>query len=92
MKRVVCAHCEVRLKLAETFAITARLYAEIAVNFAVVGISQEDYIRLCQRAEEAQERSQAAYVAYEEHVDSHRCWDANSSGQKIAMGGGGSDQ
>ena len=92
MRRVVCAHCEVRLKLAETFAIAARLYAEIAVNFAVVSISQEDYIRLCRRAEEAQERSRAACLAYEEHVDLHRCWDPNSGGQNIAMGDGGSNQ
>ena len=92
MKRVVCAHCEIRLKLAETFAITARLHAEIAVNFAVVGISQEDYIRLCRRAEEAQKRSEVACAAYEEHVDLHRCWDANSAGQNIAAGVGGSDK
>ena len=34
------AHCEVRRQLAEAFAIAARLYAEIAVNLAVSGISQ----------------------------------------------------
>ena len=83
--------CELRLQLAEAFAITARLYAETAVNF-VSDISQEDYIRLCRRAEEAQERSEAAYAAYEEHLDLHRCWNANSAGQNIAEGVGGSDK
>jgi hypothetical protein len=70
-------------------AIAARLYAEIAVNFAVSNLSQEDYIR---RAEEAQNRSEVAFMAYEEHVDLHRCWDANSAGQNITMGVGGSDK
>jgi len=83
------AFCEVRRQLAETFAIAARLYAEIAVTFAVPGISQEEYIRLCRHAEEAQKRSEAACVAYEEHVDLHRCLDTNSGSQNIAMGVGG---
>jgi hypothetical protein len=86
MIRRVSACCEVRRQLAETFAIAARLYAEIAVNFGVSGISQEDHMRLCRRAEEARERSQTACVAYEEHVDSHRCWYANNVGQNIVPG------
>jgi hypothetical protein len=84
--------CELRRQLAETFAITARLFAEIAVSFAGSGISQEDYMRLCQRVEEAQKRSEDAYVAYEEHVDLHRCWDAKRASQKIAADIGGSEK
>ena len=84
--------CEVRRQLAEAFAIAARVYAELAVKFVVSGMSQEDHIRLCRRAEEARERAEAARVAYEEHVNWHRCWDANSGDQNIAIGGGGSDK
>ena len=80
------AHCEVRRQFSEAFAIAACLYAEIAVNLAISGISQEEYIRLCRRAEEAQKSSEVACAAYEEHVDLHRCWDANSASQNIANG------
>jgi hypothetical protein len=67
--------CEVRRKLAEEFSTAARLYAEIVVNLAVSGITQADYTRLRKAAEEAQNRSQAASAAFEEHVDLHRCFD-----------------
>ena len=82
--------CELRLQLAEAFAITARLYAEIAVNF-VCDVSQEDYIRLCRRVEEAQERSEAAYAAYEEHLICIGVGTQHSAGQNTAAGIGGSD-
>ena len=92
MIRGVSPCCEVRRPLAETFAIAARLYAEIAVNLAVSGISHEDYICLCGRAEEARERSQTACAACQEHVDWHRCLDANSAGQNITAGVGERDK
>jgi hypothetical protein len=66
--------CEVRRQLAEQFAIAARLYAETVVDLTTIAdIAQADYKRLCEAAEEAQRRSEAACVAFEEHVDSHRC-------------------
>jgi hypothetical protein len=62
--------------LAEQFAIAARLYAEsvalLATSSAGV-MSPEEYGHLRQKAETAQQRAEAAGLAFEEHLDSHRC-------------------
>ena len=65
--------CEIRRKLAEEFATAARLYGESVVELAS-SISNGDYARLCKKTQEAQDRSEAASVAFEEHVDLHRCF------------------
>ena len=67
--------CDLRRKLAEDFATAARLYAQTVVELAVGGgVSQRQYMRLCKLTEDAQKRSELAFVAYEEHIDWHRCW------------------
>jgi hypothetical protein len=66
--------CELRRQLAERFATAARLYAETVVLFTRYPTnSQHDYNRLLAATEKAQERSEAAAVAFEEHVASHQC-------------------
>jgi hypothetical protein len=78
--------CEIRRQLADQFSISARLYAEAVVNLAVSSISQEEYIRLCRRAKDAQRRAEAASVAFEEHVDLHRCFNSSPEGSNTASG------
>ena len=66
--------CELRRQLAEKFATAARLYADTVVLFTRYPTnSQHDYNRLLAATEKAQERAQAAAVAFEEHVASHQC-------------------
>jgi hypothetical protein len=65
--------CHVRRNLAQEFSIAARLYAEAAVNAATLGTSKESHAHLCELAREAQDKSEAAFCAFEKHVDSHRC-------------------
>jgi hypothetical protein len=65
--------CEIRRKLSEKFAQAARLYAESASLLATAGISENEYTSLTRLTMEAQNRSERAFVSYEEHVDSHRC-------------------
>jgi hypothetical protein len=66
--------CETARKLGEQYAEGARLYAESVVvltsNHATV--SQDEYMRLREAAEEARKRSEALGIAYEQHVESHR--------------------
>ena len=76
--------CKVRAGLAEEFCTAARLYAESVVLLAVSGITEREYIRLRRLAKEARSRADAACVAYEEHVELHRCFDASSTVQSIA--------
>jgi hypothetical protein len=78
--------CEIRRKFAEEFATAARLYSEMVVVLATSGISEQDYRRLCALTEAAQTRSESAFAAYEEHVDTHRCWNESSIVQNIASG------
>jgi hypothetical protein len=65
--------CEQKRKLAEEFAIAARLYAEAAVRLAVSGISRNDFSSLCKITKDAQTRSATAFAALEQHVAWHRC-------------------
>jgi hypothetical protein len=69
--------CEIRLKLAEEFATAARLYGECVVYLAS-SISNGDYARLFKRTQDARDRADAAFVAFEEHVDLHRCYDSGT--------------
>ena len=72
--------CEVRRKLAEAFAMNARLYAESVVNLTWLhNISQEDYDRYREAAEMARQRTEQASVAFEEHVASHSCGESSQT-------------
>ena len=67
--------CQVRLHLADEFATAARLYSEavVALTGNSVSMSRNNYDRLLQDAAKARERSEAARIAFQEHVDWHRC-------------------
>jgi hypothetical protein len=67
------ACCEVRRQLVERFATAARLYPEAVVVLTRRQMKSEDYERLLAATKEAQSRSEAAAVAFEEHVASHQC-------------------
>jgi hypothetical protein len=62
-------------ELADQFAIYARLYAEAVVAFTrnPATMSPEKYIRLKAAVEDAQRRAEMMGIAYEDHIDSHRC-------------------
>lgn len=66
--------CKTGQQLAEQFATAARLYAEVVVllTSSRKTLSQAEYDRLCRAVEDAQQRSEAMGIAYEEHVASHR--------------------
>ena len=66
---------EKRKQLAEQFAIAAREYAEVAVAYVTLGGSG-DYLFMRKKAKEAQRCADAAFMAFEEHIDSHRCSDS----------------
>jgi hypothetical protein len=76
-------YCEIRRKLAEEFATAARLYGERVVSLAS-NISKRDYVRLCKMAHEAQDRSEAAFRAFEEHLKLHRCYDGGTDVRNTA--------
>ena len=75
--------CQLRRQLADEFATAARLYAESVVRLVTSGVSHDDYVRLCERTEEAQNRSEAAFIAFEEHVDLHRCYGDGTCGHNV---------
>jgi hypothetical protein len=70
--KLIC--CDIARKLAEQFAEAARLYAETVVVLTShhANVPWNEYIRLHAAVEEAQKRSEALGIAYEEHVESHR--------------------
>jgi hypothetical protein len=70
--------CEVRRRLAEEFSTAARLYAEIVANLSTSGIAKDDWDRLCATVNEAHKRSETAFVAFDEHLDLHQCFDVKS--------------
>jgi hypothetical protein len=69
------ACCETRRRLAEQYAISARLFAEAVVLLTrdPAAVPPGLYERLCAAVLEAQVRAELAGVRFEEHVDSHRC-------------------
>jgi hypothetical protein len=71
--RIHC--CNIRRKLSEQFATAARLYAEAVVVFSSTSltVSQDEYNRLRKATEEVRGRAEAIGIAFEEHVESHRC-------------------
>jgi hypothetical protein len=62
--------CHIRRKLAGEYATYARLFAEAVV---LVTTGTVDIERLKAATREAQERVEAARVAFEEHMASHGC-------------------
>lgn len=67
--------CELRRRLADEFSIAARLYAEIVVRLTTSHASEAGYVHLQRMTREAQQRSQDAFIAFEQHLESHRCFD-----------------
>jgi len=67
--------CAIRRRLAEQFAIAARLYGEAVVLYTGFEgpTADVEYIHLRDAAREAQQRAEVARVLFEEHVDLHRC-------------------
>jgi hypothetical protein len=65
--------CQARRELADKFATAARLYAEAVVVLTGGGGSEAEFEKLRKRARQAQERSEKARAAFEEHVIAHRC-------------------
>jgi hypothetical protein len=66
--------CETRRKLAEEFAIAARMYADTVALLTRGGTTPgEKYDQLRRAAEEARQRAETARILFEEHVDLHRC-------------------
>ena len=65
--------CDVRRELATEFAISARLFAEAVAILTQSSSVMADIEQLHTAAQKAQERSEHARVAFEEHVRGHRC-------------------
>jgi|SRR5215469_4825999 len=73
--------CRARLVLANEFAIAARLFAEAVVLFTnhKGDPTGHEYSWLREAARKAQLRAEETRIAFEEHVDSHRCSEAGTS-------------
>jgi hypothetical protein len=80
--------CALRHELAEECATTARLYSEAIalLTQSPLRISESDHIHLRVRALEAQKRSEEMFVAFEEHLDQHRCHLATDPPDQWASG------
>jgi hypothetical protein len=59
--------------LGAEFATAARLYAEAATSLARFDHSESEYVLLLDQTVQAQDRSEAAFRAFKEHVASHEC-------------------
>jgi hypothetical protein len=70
--------CFLRRQLAEEFAIASRRYAESVVRLTRLGFTEAEYLNLAEQAVQAQHLSEAASAAFEEHVDSHRCFNGDT--------------
>ena len=80
-------HCQKRQQLAGQLAIAARVYSEavVALTRNHTPLSRNEYNRLREAAEEAGRRSEARRIAYEEHVQLHRCVFAGDSEHSCRM-------
>jgi hypothetical protein len=65
--------CESRKQLASSFATNARLYAEAVAIMTSPLISPPNLAQLYAGSLRAQERSENASIAFEEHVKNHGC-------------------
>ena len=77
----MCNACRVLRKLADEFATAARLYYEavVALTCKCSAISSNDFDELHLAKEQARRRSEAARLAFNEHIRSHRCISADYS-------------
>jgi len=67
-------YCWTKRRLAEQFAIAARLYAEAVVLLTCpTGGVPRDYGRLLESVEAARKELEDSGAAFQEHVESHRC-------------------
>jgi hypothetical protein len=75
--------CQVNRQLADEFSIAARLYAEAVVALArnYASLSPDEYGRLKKAVEEAQHRSEAMRIVFQENVESHWRETTNRCGQ-----------
>jgi hypothetical protein len=71
--------CTAKRRLAEEFAMTARQYAEIVANLSSSRISKEDQSRLFEIVREAQNRAEDVFARFEQHLNSHQCWDDSAT-------------
>ena len=67
--------CHSRDRLADEFAIATRRYYEAVLTITRnhVERSANEYGQLRKAAEEARDRSEGMRIAFDEHIDSHRC-------------------
>jgi hypothetical protein len=70
--KAIC--CEIGRGLGEKFVAATRLYAEAVMVLTShhANVSWNEYIRLRTAVEQAQKRSEALGIAYDEHLESHR--------------------
>ena len=82
--------CEERRRLTETFAITARLYAEATVRFGTRNPSQPDGIQVLESAEDALRKATLACAALKIHLRKHKCdgMESRSNGAVCRAAGG----
>lgn len=64
------AGCQTRRKLADEYAICARLFAEAVVR---VACATDDIERLRAATRRARERTETARLEFEKHMASHGC-------------------
>jgi anti-sigma factor RsiW len=67
--------CRTKRELAEQFATAARIYSETVARLArdSTQTAGTSYDQLCQLAINAQERAEAIGIAFEQHIEFHRC-------------------
>ena len=68
----MCTACGIKRSLAETLAITARLYYEAAVHLARDD-GKSGHQQLLKAAEETKHHAEAALAAFEKHIEFHKC-------------------
>ena len=79
--------CQIRLELANQYATAARLSSEaVAVMLAAPIRTMLDYEGLRKRAAKAQEAAEAARIAFEEHVEMHRCIESRQASRAQEVG------
>jgi hypothetical protein len=64
--------CEVRRRLAEEFAMAARLYHEVVTDF-VRSVDDDRFLVLKRSIEDAQQRAISASNAFSAHFEKHHC-------------------
>lgn len=86
--RSVISHCQTRHHLASQCATAARLYSEAVVALTRNSAEAQgiDYDRLCEIAMDAQEHAEAAGIAFQRHIELHRCVAARQDAEFVSAG------